>query len=163
MLKSICYLMFLFLKVILSDANVPGEGEHKVMSYIRLQRNLPGYDPNTRHCLYGLVYIFPFIYRWSLLLPLSALPRDHPDCGINVSSDWQDADLIMLALATHEVHFSILREVCLYDFAFSNENNNISLLLPLVRRCWLKNCVDFMLVPYHVAFSFKSRDSFVSN
>ncbi|KAG8383953.1 hypothetical protein BUALT_Bualt04G0067500 [Buddleja alternifolia] len=50
------------IKVILSDGNVPGEGEHKIMSFIRSQRSSPGYDR-----ILGIVYMACHEVHFSIL------------------------------------------------------------------------------------------------
>jgi 5'-3' exonuclease/20S proteasome alpha/beta subunit len=41
------------LDIIFSGPNVPGEGEHKIMEFMRQQKSRPDYDPNLRHCIMG--------------------------------------------------------------------------------------------------------------
>lgn len=40
--------------IIYSGHNVPGEGEHKIMAYLRDLFGREDYDPCQRHCIYGL-------------------------------------------------------------------------------------------------------------
>jgi len=41
------------LQIIFSGPNVPGEGEHKIMQFLRQQKEQPSYNPNARHCIMG--------------------------------------------------------------------------------------------------------------
>ena len=63
------------IEIILTGADVPGEGEHKILEYIRNLKSSEQYQENIRHCIYGL-----------------------------------DADLVMLALISHEPNIVLLRE-----------------------------------------------------
>lgn len=42
------------LNVVVSDSDVPGEGEHKIMEFIRSQRTQPDYSPSQSHIIHGL-------------------------------------------------------------------------------------------------------------
>jgi 5'-3' exonuclease len=41
------------LTIVFSGPDVPGEGEHKIMDFIRRQKQRKDYDPNTTHCMFG--------------------------------------------------------------------------------------------------------------
>ena len=41
-------------EIIYSGYDVPGEGEHKIMDYIRYSKTNDSFEHDTRHCLYGL-------------------------------------------------------------------------------------------------------------
>lgn len=41
------------LEVVLSGSDVPGEGEHKILQYIRDSMKSEKFDPEGAHCIYG--------------------------------------------------------------------------------------------------------------
>ena len=42
------------IEILLTGSDEPGEGEHKILEYIRNYKNSEKYNPYTRHCIYGL-------------------------------------------------------------------------------------------------------------
>ncbi|THG08341.1 hypothetical protein TEA_027839 [Camellia sinensis var. sinensis] len=134
------------IKVILSDANVPGEGEHKIMSFIRLQSACPDYDPNTHHCLYGLDVLIQEQQPASELVLETSLRQ--ADSGLPGSQGWfqQRHQSIggkssLIKKPYQFLHIWILREYIELDLKISDPPQNIKIDLERIIDDFIFMCI----------------------
>ncbi|KAM6490715.1 exonuclease II [Amanita muscaria] len=131
------------IQVVLSGHEVPGEGEHKVMEYIRLARAQPDYNPNVRHCLYGLD---------ADLIMLGLLSHDPHFCLLREEvkfgpSARKKGNTSLEAINFYLLHLSLLREYLDLEF------HDIASVLPFEYK--LERVIDdFILLAVFVGNDF---------
>ncbi|PFH36445.1 hypothetical protein BESB_046370 [Besnoitia besnoiti] len=103
------------LKVVLSGPDVPGEGEHKIMQFIRCSKSDPKTGRNVRHCLYGLDADLIMLSLASHE-PHFCLLREEVVFGKAVSKGAQDR-LLTKRENLQLLHISLLREYLFLEFA----------------------------------------------
>uniref|UniRef100_A0A8C1DQD7 5'-3' exoribonuclease 1 n=2 Tax=Cyprinus carpio TaxID=7962 RepID=A0A8C1DQD7_CYPCA len=106
--------------VYLSGHETPGEGEHKIMEFIRSETTKPGHNPNTRHCLYGLDADLIMLGLTSHE-PHFSLLREEVRFGGKKS---QKRITAPEETTFHLLHLSLMREYI--DYEFSELRNKIS-------------------------------------
>jgi len=108
------------LKIIFSGHEIPGEGEHKIMQHIRDMRSEPGYQPNTRHCMYGqdadLIMLGLISHE-----PHFTLLREIVDFSGGFSRNDNALKTVLKFSKQSDfqlLHLSILREYLVIEFAY---------------------------------------------
>ncbi|XP_078061790.1 5'-3' exoribonuclease 1 isoform X9 [Mustelus asterias] len=99
--------------VYLSGHETPGEGEHKIMEFIRAETTKPDHDPNTRHCLYGLDADLIMLGLTSHE-PNFSLLREEVRFGGRKS---QRRITAVEETTFHLLHLSLMREYIDYEFS----------------------------------------------
>lgn len=134
--------------VYLSGHDVPGEGEHKIMDFIRYCKAQPGYDPNTRHCLYGLDADLIMLGLTSHE-PHFALLREEVRFGKKskriTKAEQQTFHLLHLSLLREylEFEFGVLKEKINFDFDIEQIIDDWILLGFLVGNDFVPNLPNF--------------------
>ena len=131
-------------EIVLSGHEVPGEGEHKIMEYIRLAKAQPNYDPNIRHCLYGLD---------ADLIMLGLLSHDPHFCLLREEVSFGRKDQKKSKELEHQnfylMHLCIVREYLELEFQELKEPNVLGFRFDMERVI-----DDFVLMAFFVGNDF---------
>lgn len=131
-------------EIVLSGHEVPGEGEHKIMEYIRLAKAQPHYDPNVRHCLYGLD---------ADLIMLGLLSHDPHFCLLREEVTFGRQSKAKSKELEHQnfylMHLCIVREYLALEFQSLKEDPSLGFSFDLERVI-----DDFILMAFFVGNDF---------
>ncbi|GKT58587.1 5'-3' exoribonuclease [Colletotrichum tofieldiae] len=131
-------------EIVLSGHEVPGEGEHKIMEYIRNAKAQPDYDPNVRHCLYGLD---------ADLIMLGLLSHDPHFCLLREEVTFGRVNKAKTKELEHQnfylLHLCIVREYLELEFQELQEPGRLSFPFDLERVI-----DDFILMAFFVGNDF---------
>ncbi|KAG7370128.1 proteasome subunit beta [Nitzschia inconspicua] len=112
------------LTIIFSGPNVPGEGEHKIMQFIREQRSRPDYNPNLRHCIMGqdgdLIMLGLCTHEPNLLLLRERVIFNSMQQRLEEVKVESMLDSYIHNSHFEYLHMSVLRDYLAYEFETSN-------------------------------------------
>lgn len=133
-------------EVVLSGHEVPGEGEHKIMEYIRNAKAQPDYHPNMRHCLYGLD---------ADLIMLGLLSHDPHFCLLREEVTFGRQSKVQSKELEHQnfylMHLCIVREYLELEFQDLKETGETALSFPFDMEHVID---DFILMAFFVGNDF---------
>ncbi|CCF57300.1 hypothetical protein KAFR_0C03080 [Kazachstania africana CBS 2517] len=136
--------------VIFSGHEVPGEGEHKIMDFIRNIRSQKDYNNNTRHCIYGLDADL-IMLGLSTHAPHFALLREEVVFGRRSSKpaplEHQNFYLLHLSLLREymELEFNEIADDLKFDYDFERILDDFILVMFVIGNDFLPNLPDLHL------------------
>ncbi|CCE62737.1 hypothetical protein TPHA_0D00960 [Tetrapisispora phaffii CBS 4417] len=137
-------------QVIFSGHEVPGEGEHKIMDYIRKLKSQRDYDPNSRHCIYGSDADL-IILGLSTHIPHLAVLREEMIFGrkkdIRAGLEAQNFLLLHMSILREylELEFEDLKTKLSFKYDFERIIDDFVLILFVIGNDFLPNLPDLHL------------------